>query len=97
MGLMCSIYGITDIASGTQCGQDENAWCKQTGIVCNQTLKDATNEALRDWISNPPTPSILLDRDGPHPYPDLAARLQAIISEGNNSVRNAGPNTLTML
>ncbi|GAB2477475.1 tryptophan synthase beta chain [Hymenobacter qilianensis] len=48
----------------------------------SQTLKDATNEAIRDWISNPvDTHYIIGSVVGPHPYPDLVARLQAIISE----------------
>ena len=48
----------------------------------NRTLKDATNEALRDWISNPEdTFYIIGSAVGPHPYPDMVARLQAIISE----------------
>ncbi len=48
----------------------------------NCTLKDATNEALRDWISNPEdTFYVIGSVVGPHPYPDLVARLQSIISE----------------
>lgn len=48
----------------------------------NRTLKDATNEALRDWISNPEdTFYIIGSAVGPHPYPDMVARLQSIISE----------------
>ncbi len=48
----------------------------------NSTLKDATNEALRDWISNPEdTFYVIGSVVGPHPYPDLVARLQSIISE----------------
>jgi tryptophan synthase beta chain len=48
----------------------------------SQTLKDATNEAIRDWIANPvDTHYIIGSVVGPHPYPDLVARLQAIISE----------------
>ncbi|MBC7448283.1 MAG: tryptophan synthase subunit beta, partial [Hymenobacteraceae bacterium] len=48
----------------------------------SQTLKDATNEAIRDWISNPvDTYYIIGSVVGPHPYPDLVARLQAVISE----------------
>lgn len=48
----------------------------------NQTLKDATNEALRDWIRNPlDTHYIIGSVVGPHPYPDLVARLQSVISE----------------
>lgn len=47
----------------------------------NQTLKDATNEALRDWISNPvDTFYVIGSVVGPHPYPDLVARLQSCIS-----------------
>jgi tryptophan synthase beta chain len=48
----------------------------------SRTLKDAANEALRDWIANPTTTHYLLGSAvGPHPYPDLVARLQSIISE----------------
>ncbi len=48
----------------------------------NQTLKDATNEAIRDWINNPEdTHYIIGSVVGPHPYPDMVARLQSVISE----------------
>lgn len=48
----------------------------------SQTLKDATNEALRDWINNPvDTHYIIGSVVGPHPYPDMVARFQSIISE----------------
>jgi tryptophan synthase beta chain len=48
----------------------------------NQTLKDATNEAIRDWINNPEdTHYIIGSVVGPHPYPDMVARFQAIISQ----------------
>ena len=48
----------------------------------NKTLKDATNEAMRDWINNPvDTHYIIGSVVGPHPYPDMVARFQAIISE----------------
>lgn len=47
----------------------------------NQTLKDATNEAMRDWISNPgDTHYIIGSVVGPHPYPDMVARFQSVIS-----------------
>lgn len=47
----------------------------------NMTLKDATNEAIRDWCSHPSdTFYIIGSIVGPHPYPDLVARLQSIIS-----------------
>lgn len=48
----------------------------------NKTLKDATNEALRDWISNPiDTHYIIGSVVGPHPFPDMVARFQSIISQ----------------
>lgn len=48
----------------------------------SKTLKDATNEAIRDWISNPEdTHYIIGSVVGPHPYPDMVARFQAVISE----------------
>ncbi len=48
----------------------------------NRTLKDAGNEAFRDWINNPQETHYLLGSVvGPHPYPDLVARLQSVISE----------------
>ena len=47
----------------------------------NRTLKDATNEAIRDWINHPlDTHYIIGSVVGPHPYPDLVSRLQSIIS-----------------
>ena len=48
----------------------------------NGTLKDATNEAIRDWCCHPQdTYYIIGSTGGPHPYPDLVARLQSVISE----------------
>jgi len=48
----------------------------------SRTLKDATNEAIRDWINNPvDTHYIIGSVVGPHPYPDLVARFQSVISE----------------
>jgi tryptophan synthase beta chain len=48
----------------------------------NMTLKDATNEAIRDWCSHPvDTHYIIGSTIGPHPYPDLVARLQSVISK----------------
>ena len=45
-------------------------------------MKDATNEAIRDWIGNPTdTHYIIGSVVGPHPYPDLVSRLQSVISE----------------
>lgn len=48
----------------------------------SKTLKDATNEAIRDWINNPTdTHYIIGSVVGPHPYPDMVARFQSVISE----------------
>lgn len=48
----------------------------------NATLKDATNEAIRDWCCHPAdTFYIIGSTVGPHPYPDLVARLQSVISK----------------
>ncbi len=85
MGLQCVVYmGATDIER-----QAPNvARMRMLGaevrpaLSGNQTLKDATNEALRDWISNPTDTFYLIGSVvGPDPYPDLVARLQSIISE----------------
>lgn len=52
------------------------------GATCgSKTLKDATNEAIRDWINNPTdTHYIIGSVVGPHPYPDMVSRFQSIIS-----------------
>ncbi len=85
MGLECIVYmGAVDIER-----QAPNvARMKMLGAEVrpatsgSQTLKDATNEAIRDWIANPAnTHYIIGSVVGPHPYPDMVARLQAIISE----------------
>ena len=48
----------------------------------SRTLKDATNEAIRDWINHPnDTHYIIGSVVGPHPYPDMVARFQSVISE----------------
>ncbi|MEO6219970.1 MAG: tryptophan synthase subunit beta [Ginsengibacter sp.] len=47
----------------------------------SKTLKDATNEAIRDWINNPADTYYLIGSVvGPHPYPDMVARFQSVIS-----------------
>lgn len=51
-------------------------------ISGSKTLKDATNEAIRDWINNPiDTHYIIGSVVGPHPYPDMVAKFQSVISE----------------
>ncbi|MEM7571648.1 MAG: tryptophan synthase subunit beta [Bacteroidota bacterium] len=85
MGLQCIVYmGEVDIAR-----QAPNvARMKMLGAEVrpatsgSKTLKDATNEAIRDWISNPEdTHYIIGSVVGPHPYPDMVARFQSVISE----------------
>lgn len=85
MGLECIVYmGEIDIAR-----QAPNvARMKMLGAEVipatsgSKTLKDAVNEALRDWINNPTTTHYIIGSAvGPHPYPDLVARFQSIISE----------------
>lgn len=85
MGLDCFIYmGEIDIKR-----QAPNvARMKMLGATVvpaksgSKTLKDATNEAIRDWINNPvDTHYIIGSVVGPHPYPDMVARFQSIISE----------------
>jgi tryptophan synthase beta chain len=85
MGLDCIVYmGEIDIKR-----QSPNvARMKMLGAEVrpamsgSKTLKDATNEAMRHWINNPvDTHYIIGSVVGPHPYPDMVARFQAIISE----------------
>lgn len=85
MGLECIIYmGEIDIER-----QAPNvARMKMLGATVvparsgSKTLKDATNEAIRDWINNPvDTHYIIGSVVGPHPYPDMVARFQSVISE----------------
>ncbi len=85
MGLECVVYmGEIDIAR-----QAPNvARMKMLGATVipaksgSRTLKDATNEAIRDWINNPlNTHYIIGSVVGPHPYPDMVARFQAVVSQ----------------
>lgn len=84
MGLECVVYmGQTDmerqapnVARMRMLGAEV-----RPALSGNRTLKDATNEALRDWIAHPTDTFYLIGSVvGPHPYPDLVARLQAVIS-----------------
>ena len=85
MGMECIVYmGGIDIAR-----QAPNvARMKMLGaevrpaLSGSRTLKDATNEAIRDWINNPvDTHYIIGSVVGPHPYPDMVARFQSVVSE----------------
>ena len=85
MGLECIVYmGAIDI----QRQAPNVARMKMLGakvvpaLSGSKTLKDATNEAIRDWINNPvDTHYIIGSVVGPHPYPDMVARFQSVISE----------------
>lgn len=85
MGLKCVVYmGQTDIDRQTpNVLRMKMLGAEVVPVVSgNMTLKDATNEAIRDWISHPAdTHYIIGSVVGPHPYPDLVTRLQAVISE----------------
>ena len=84
MGIECVIYmGSLDI----QRQAPNVARMKMLGAEVkaaksgSKTLKDATNEAIRDWINNPvDTHYIIGSVVGPHPYPDMVARFQSVIS-----------------
>lgn len=85
MGLECIVYmGATDVERQYLNVQKmkmlgASVMPVQSG---NKTLKDAANEALRDWCCHPDTTFYVIGSTvGPHPYPDLVSRLQAIISE----------------
>jgi tryptophan synthase beta chain len=62
----------------------------------SKTLKDATNEAIRDWINNPEDTYYLIGSVvGPHPYPDMVARFQSVISrEIRNQLKEINGNEL---
>lgn len=84
MGMECIVYmGALDVER-----QAPNvARMKMLGATVvpvhsgSKTLKDATNEAIRDWINNPQdTHYIIGSVVGPHPYPDMVARFQSVIS-----------------
>ncbi len=85
MGLECIIYmGAVDIErQEPNVRRIEMLGAKVVPAVSgSKTLKDATNEAIRDWINNPDnTYYIIGSVVGPHPYPDMVARFQSVISQ----------------
>ncbi len=96
-GLECIVYmGEIDIAR-----QAPNvARMKMLGAEVrpatsgSRTLKDATNEAIRDWINNPQdTHYIIGSAVGPHPYPDMVSRFQSVVSEEIKWQLNAAEGT----
>lgn len=85
MNMKCVVYmGATDVAR--QQPNVEKMEMLGAEVVAvesgNKTLKDATNEAIRDWCCHPrDTYYIIGSTVGPHPYPDMVARFQSVISE----------------
>ncbi|MBS1555963.1 MAG: tryptophan synthase subunit beta [Bacteroidetes bacterium] len=85
MGMECIVYmGEHDMAR--QRPNVERMRILGTKVVPalsgSKTLKDATNEAMRHWINHPTdTHYIIGSVVGPHPYPDMVARFQSVISE----------------
>ena len=84
MGMPCVIYmGALDVQR--QLPNVEKMRLLGAEVVAvtsgNQTLKDACNEAIRDWCCHPEDTFYLIGSTmGPHPYPDMVARLQSVIS-----------------
>ena len=85
MGIECVVYmGEKDIKrQAPNVARMKMLGAKvRSAISGSKTLKDATNEAIRDWINNPvDTHYIIGSVVGPHPYPDMVARFQSVISE----------------
>ena len=85
MGLECVVYmGTVDIErQAPNVSRMKLLGATVVPATCgSRTLKDATNEAIRDWINNPEdTYYIIGSVVGPHPYPDMVARFQSVISE----------------
>ena len=85
MGLECVVYmGETDmLRQEPNVKRMEMLGAKVVPAKCgNKTLKDATNEALRDWICNPENTFYIIGSVvGPHPYPDIVAKFQSVISQ----------------
>ncbi len=85
MGMPCCVYmGKTDMERQRPNVERMRMLGAEVAPVTsgNMTLKDAVNEAIRDWCCHPQdTFYIMGSAVGPHPYPDIVARLQSIISE----------------
>ncbi len=85
MGMDCIIYmGEVDISRQRPNVERMKILGAEVRSVTSgsKTLKDATNEAMRHWINNPnDTHYIIGSVVGPHPYPDMVARFQSVISE----------------
>ncbi len=84
MGMPCVVYmGEVDMQrQALNVGRMRMLGAEVRGVSSgSKTLKDATNEAMRDWIANPhDTHYIIGSVVGPHPFPDMVARFQSVIS-----------------
>jgi tryptophan synthase beta chain len=84
MGLECIVYmGAVDVErQQPNVERMKMLGAKVVAVTSgNKTLKDATNEAIRDWCCNPSdTFYIIGSTVGPHPYPEMVARFQSVIS-----------------
>lgn len=84
MGVPCVVYmGEVDMArQSLNVARMRLLGAEVRGVTSgSRTLKDATNEAMRDWIANPhDTHYIIGSVVGPHPFPDMVARFQSVIS-----------------
>jgi tryptophan synthase beta chain len=85
MNMECTVYmGKTDVErQNLNVRKMEMLGAKVVPVTSgNMTLKDATNDAIRDWFCNPSdTHYVIGSTVGPHPYPDMVARLQSVISK----------------
>lgn len=84
MGMECIVFmGETDIARQYLNVQKMEMLGARVESVTsgNRTLKDATNEAIRYWCTNPQAHYIIGSTVGPHPYPEMVAYFQSVISE----------------
>ena len=84
MGMECVVYmGKTDVErQRVNVERMQMLGARVEAVTSgNMTLKDATNEAIRDWCCHPTdTYYVIGSTVGPHPYPDMVARLQSVIS-----------------
>ena len=84
MGMECKVFmGATDVAR--QQPNVERMKMLGAEVVAvesgNKTLKDATNEAIRSWCCDPESYYLIGSTVGPHPYPEMVAYFQSVISE----------------
>ncbi len=84
MGMECTVYmGATDVERQLpNVKRMEMLGAKVVPVTSgNSTLKDAVNAALQDWCDNPDSFYLIGSAVGPHPYPEMVAHFQSVISE----------------